>query len=881
MRKADFLIGPRSGDESLFQRPATMTITHATFPPRQMVLDGRDQRSKFLDKPFPNVINSANYPNLPVGITEAFFPIVFGIHSSVGYGGQGVFRCIHVDTVQHRYTAAFHYIQDATVYTKTPEETEFQITPHSYTLVNEPIVINGRNFQPTYIQFAGALPDGTEVRADIEGSNFRDAWGTLAPINFVSRNPVDHNIGIISYAKLLESPTPDFSDYDLASFAEVHTKVTGMHSDYAITEPLTPNESLTQLNAPFIIHLVPDNHDRMKLVKITDADFENAPELNDFDGMLLKSEIISLAAPTYNRYRYRYAPNHTDGSFGAEETFDNTSDQEVLGEIEELQVDFHSVRDADVAAQLIAERAGWEDQDAHRIRLQLDAPTNLINVDLLKPFRLTHYGGLADGGWVNEAFITYRWRLDLDLMIFEIDAIRRVVVANPQDQLQAIGNWTLNHRAGVEYLTTARRLYECFVDTRSSASERKMVVLGSDTVGLMGPIDDGTYPALTNIIRSSDTKWHGNKLHIVTQEENTGRVGYSRLNGSAGLYEILNQTVLASNSHGDIGVTITVQNPSGLPVIMFQGDREHRTAWLARPGDGPEGDYRRAYVTVRGEDGTWSAPQMMGNPLDAFANLWFPIWGDPNYNGTVHINTGRAEAGLDNRVHFVFGRKEPGDVANTSDFCIQTLRTDGSLSQTCEFEMTVALGYSSDFLGGDPCGIEDTNGQYWVVFPVGKILEPKLCIWKDKDNPTIPDRIILLSTHQVPPATFGTQYAPIGVRAHGGKLHVIHGLRGGSADWAAYKTISQPFETSEAVPAYTSGSSADQIGPVWPVNTYSHHNFDIKTLRDGKTYIFKVTSGNFGVPDTDALSIHEKIDIAEDIPAAPDYTIADFVAEHS
>lgn len=877
-RKQDILIGPVGGKESLFLKPARVSIQHVTFPPLAADIHGSDLRFKFLAKPLPNHIHSGNFPNLPVGVTEAFFKLVFGIVSSDGYGNQGALKCIHVDTALHRYDAAFHPIEDAIVYTKTPDEQQFQVTPYSYTLVNEEMIIDDLPYHPTYIQFASALPEGTEVRADIWGVNFRGDWGTLPTVIGPSRNLVDHTINILYYLKRLDEPVPDFSDYDVASFAEVREKVADIPSDYAIVGPLTGQEVITQLHAPAIVFMVPDNHDRIKLVKITDEDFENAPTIDDRTGTLLRTEVISLASPTYNRYLYRRARNYATDQWGAEEVYDNTADQEVLGEVEQLQVDFHSIRDEDAALIQIAERSGWEDQEAHRIRLQLDAKTHLTDIDLLKPFKWTHYGGLATGGWVDELFIPYRVKLVIDKpLIYDIDAIRRPIVVPPIPQIITIGAWTWNSRVGPEYLTTVRRAYLWFADDRFGL--KKLVVLGTNADGDFDPADDGVFPMLDNEIGSHDGIFVGTMLHLVTQEKVTGRAAYSRFNGANGQWEILNQTILASNSHGDYGITLDVQEPSGLVTVMLQGDREFSSGFLAFPASGPAGFYQRAYVTTRQSNGTWTTLEMMGDPADAEAQIWFPIWGDPNYNGAVDIHTGRAKAGLANRVHFVFSRVEPGDVASTPDFMVQTLRADGTLSDAYEWEMTVGLGgNSAPFLGGQPERFEDENGDMLIAFPIGKLTEPKLVLWQDVDNPTAPYRIIILSTVEVQPDTFGARWAPIGVKEFDGTLHILHGTRSGATEeWAAYKTLEAPFATAEVEPSY-SGSPRDIVaGAIFPNNGYARHGFDIKRLRDGHTYLFKVTSGNFGIQGTnDGKWIFEKIDL-DDLPTS--YTLAEFLAE--
>lgn len=887
-RKGDILVGPVGGKEHLFQKPAKYIVTEATFPPGRVRINGSDQRFKAFDKPLPGLINHVDFASqvaLPPGVTDAFAPIIYGNVSSVGHGDQGAIKAIHVDTVRHWYCVARHPVQSVVVYRKSAGEAVFTEIPGGWELIFFEFLIDERHHTFSFVQF-GSDQAGAEIRVDVAGLDVRGAWGMLPPIvtSNVSRNPVDHTINALFYARQkigvhIDFAETDFSEYNTASFSEVYQKCEdlGYLSDFAVTTPLTSQEVLTRLHSPFAIHLIPDNFDRLKLVLITDSDLENAPEIDDLNGILMRSEMISLASPTFNRYRYRSAFKPAEDQWGRESTFDNSADQEEMGEVQELQVDFYAVSDETVAANCIAERSRWESIAAQRMHFQLDLPSHLDKIELLKPIKVSHYGGLEDGGWIDQLFIPYRIAQDYQGMVIGVDCIRRPIITIPVPQLH-IGNWAWNHRGGPEYLTSRKRLYQVFRDNRSA--NNKMIVLGSNSAGEMIPVDDGIYPATANVIRSSDSVWYENKAHIITQEETTGRVAYTRFNGTSGVYEVLNQTILASNSDGDVGVTLDVQDPSGRVTAIFYGDREFSSGFAAFPAAGPAGDYRRAYMSVRQDNGTWAAPVMLGDPSAHSATLWFPIWGSAYYNGAVHVNIGRAIRGENNRVHHIFSISEPGDVANTPDFYIQTLRTDGTLSAAFEWQFTGGGGNSSVFLGGDPCSFEDGDGQFWLAMPIGELTQPKVMLWKDKDNPTVPDNTILLSTAETPPDTFGTRCVSIGVRYLEGQLHILHATRApATEEWAAYKTVSAPFSTAICDPSYTAGARDVQCGARWPATTYGGHGFDIKRLTDGNVYIFKATGGTAGVPGVDDVDhILERIAVT-DLPT--DYTLAEWVAENA
>jgi hypothetical protein len=880
-KRVDLLIGPVGGKESLFQIPAAGTIEHAIFPPGKMRLVILDDRYKWLQKPLPLLINKTNFPNLPVDTQEAFAPFVFGEVNSDDFGGQGAIALVHVDTVQHRYCAACHIVESVAVFRRASDEDEFTEVVSGWSLVYEDFEIGGLTYTFSFVEF-DVDQDGAEIRADVSGWPFGGGWGTVPPTIGVQSNVIEHAITFLYFVDALHKGftrphDQALSRFDLPSFATVRQQIEdlGYISGYVIAEQMTPEVVLTQLFSTFMIHWFPNRQDKTKVVKTPLDTPSDAPVFGDFHSILLKSEQAELAVDTRNRILYRYGRLYTGSEeWGGQGTHDNLPDQAALtdsdGEpiIEPESVDFHACRDAGTIAFLAAEWAAWRDQDAHRFRFQLHMPTKLTQVDLAKDFLVTHYGGLNAGGWNRERFFPFKVTDLYEPLRFEIEAIRLVSPTLPDNALQSIGDFQWNALVGPWYFAGTRTVYMGFSDNRVSG--RGLVILKPGDV----PADDGVFPLLANPIGSFQYVRDGNKIHVAAQEFISGRVSYSCFDMAADLWEVVNQTVLTSNSHGDAGVSICIRQPSGRPHIVYQGDRETTDGSLGQFG---AGTWKRMKCKTL-VDGVWSTEIDIRDTDSERAALWFAIYGDPLYYGSLHINVGRAIAEENNAVRYVFAREEPADVASTQDLQTQILTEDDALSECYEFKFTGGLGYTAQFAYGDPCTFE-YDGTFYTAVPVGLLFAQMLCIWESTTLAGPPTFTIPLSTAEIQPDTYGTKSPPMTVRWFNNKLYVVIGTRVTGGEWAALKTISPPFTTAE--PAYSGATARDeQVGPTWPNSEYSRHGCEFAKVR-GQDILFKVTAGTFGVPNTSGKHIFERINLTTDVPGDNGYTLAEWLTDNT
>jgi hypothetical protein len=884
-KRVDLKIGPLPGSEALYQTPASGIITHCTFPPGKMRLQVNDVRYLKLQKPIPGLVNSTNFPNLPPGVKDGFLQYVFGNVSSVGFGEQGAIKCFHLDTVNHRYALARHPIKDATIYKKAEGETEFTEVTSGYTLTGFPLTSGGKTYNISYVQFSEDQ-NNAEIRADVEGLNILDAWGLFPPRmdSEVLTNVIDFFIALYQ----LEFPEEPIEKFDIASFARVRQQFEDLYGDlggaaYAITESMTPEVAITQMFASFLIHWFPNRRDQTKVVMTTADVPEDASIIGDFHGMLRESELVELATDTRNRFNYKFGKLYSDGQWGAADIYNNEADQALITDIdgqpliEQEDVELWAVRDPDVADLVIREWSLWRDQDAHRIRFKVDLPKFLSKCDLAEDVLLTHYGGLAQGGWTRERFIPVKMRDDFDAMQIEIEAVRRPAQVLPPQQVLAVGQWRKNALTAFNYMTATKKLYHVMVDT---SNYRKLVAYVTNSQGEQEAVDTSAFPSQPTEIDSFKAIVADNKIHVWYQIRTSGRVGYSVFDQASETWETLDDEVLASNSNGDIGVDGCIRE-NGEPVAVFMGDREASTGCVigfgiyAGMSIASAGDYRRAYVS-RLVSGSWTSPVMVGSP-DTLVSTVFPYPGI-DYNGAVHINIGRAMAGLEDRVRFVYSVEEPADTASTNELYSQVLREDNTLTVAAKIQYTGGLGANPECAFGDPC-VFTHDGTTYMAVPVGLLFDPKLYIFEDNTTGAPLHTLSLIGSGietQPDSLAGGTLNPPMSVDWFLGKLHVVMGTRvGGGDDFATYKTIEPPFATVE--PDAT--SRADQVGPTWPGHTYARHSVCFGT-RNGRDYMFKLTSGSFGIPSTSYQSIFEQIDLATDVPGDNGYTLAEWIADN-
>lgn len=879
LRRMDFLIGPEGGKESMFHIPASGQIQMVSFPPGAMEVDLVDVRFRVLRTLIPGLGNTDNFPNLPDGVKDFFWPIIFGTLTSENKTNQGAIQIFCFDTTTFGYGVARHPITEVlNVWRKRPDETEFTIVPTTEWFINNSgLTFSGVDYEPTAVHF-NEDQGLAEIRVDVEGWNIRRAFGTLPETDIFVRNPVDCLVNLLRYQLLMEDTVLDF---DFQSFLDVREKceTLGLACDYAITSEITLETASTHILQAANIDWFPDQRNRVKLA-LTTIIPDDRPVFTDTLHLERESEIIHIASPTKNRYRYKFDFLPAEGKYMRESVYDNTADQEELGEVEEEVLEYPAISDPDVALAVVLERSAWMDQSSHRMQVRIGAPPVMHQVEIAEIVGITHYGGLADAGWVNEPFKIIGRRLNLDNLEYELTLIKRVQPPMPpESQVMTIGEWRSNSRVGPWYFPASKRVFAIFADDRYDF--KRLVTLGSPALGLgdFAPVDDDHFADLDNIIDSFDTRRghlspnvKAEIVRCITQERNTGRAAYHEWNLRTRLWTVLDEEIIASNSHGDCGCSIDVR-PDGEVIAYFQGDRETVGSTA----------YRRAVYSRRTAVGVWTSPVVTHDPTNAISQ--FPIAGIV-YNGAVHDRVARvvcdpspADTVGRDVVRFICGRTEPADIASTQDIETQLLLANNTLTANLEVITTTAQGFTPTHVCGDPEVFEDEDGQIWMAIPVGQIIRPDVWMWKSTATVGQPDKKVRIgsSSAQIAADSFTSHQPDIGVRYLNGLLRVVMGTASGASNpvWAAYKTI--PDLLGDIAPDLSGFPRADQVGPTWPAQSMARHGVDMAVI-GGREKIFKITAGP-GTLAEGLKSIYESIDIENDIPGDNAFTLDDFIAE--
>lgn len=256
--------GFEGGNESLFPISYVGELLSPTFPADRVILPFRDRWDRWLKMQIPGLGNRTNFPNMPMGLDEFFVPIVFGCVTSLESNPQGALRLQLCDTTTNDYAANQTLTNNICgVYRKLPGAQVFTLLAcEDFTKVTEPRTINGITYNLTYVRFPSAQPDGTEIRADIDGASFRGQFGSMPEVSGTLRNIVDHTINLLYYLFSLQGEQVEF---DTASFAVARQRYVdaGLVFDGAIDRPMSFGSALSLMMSSGNFWLIPDRFGRI------------------------------------------------------------------------------------------------------------------------------------------------------------------------------------------------------------------------------------------------------------------------------------------------------------------------------------------------------------------------------------------------------------------------------------------------------------------------------------------------------------------------------------------------------------------------------------------------------------------------------------------
>lgn len=441
-------------------------VVNTSFGPGYFDIDMRDITFSWIDELIPNVINRANYPFLAEGIDEAFFAIVNGACISPDDNPQGVINLPHIGysvSTGDRYAATFHELEDIAVYKREPGEGLFSpVNPADYN-----VTVEAQSFvewptlgaiNVTYVDFLAELPEGTEVRADIWGINFRGAWNGIptAATFEENRNPINFFINMIFIIMLKAGQSDTIWEVStieavLNKFETILPNPSGgsrFLCDGAITKAQTVREWLGTFLTNFEIDFYQQKNGKLAINYVEDTN----PYRHVFTAgrdVEMQTFFEDIAKPTVNQCRFHFQLNYASDEYASNEIFDNDADQYALGdgvfdpstgepvldasgvpvrvpklEVDDFYMDF--VRDIVTATFVVTRRMSFLALGSFRQMWNMDLPETIDYLELSGLIGLTHYDGLQAGGYVNKEVKVLGIVVDLDKLKLTVTSILRV-----------------------------------------------------------------------------------------------------------------------------------------------------------------------------------------------------------------------------------------------------------------------------------------------------------------------------------------------------------------------------------------------------------------------------------------------------------------------
>lgn len=435
-------------------------IMDAEFVPGAVEIALRDKTFAWIDEPIPAMITKQNFPYIADSAEGGFLPIIVGNMRSGYINPQGVIQLPHMGWLSDtgdRYALAAHPVWDVVaLYRKAIDSSGVPerwavIDPGEYNVVVEPTLIYGLTLHPTFIDFIVEQPQGTEIRADVDGYDFRGEFGSLptltgAMIGGPLRNPIDF---LISMAYFVLAKAGLETAWNLPALDALWHKfeALGIKCDGVITKTLTAREWLAQFLASFNLDLYINRHGLLT-PNFTDESDPDRPVFSEGRLILKQTFKEKLPQPAINQVQFRYQYNSALDNWGTWGLADNVDDQRILGKavldssgepetdstgeliretrVEKEVFDMFYVRDPATAEYIVSKRLAFLSLGSFRQEWQMPAPPVKDQVELAKLVSLTHGQGLELGGYVNREVKLIGLTLDLDKLVYTCRGILRV-----------------------------------------------------------------------------------------------------------------------------------------------------------------------------------------------------------------------------------------------------------------------------------------------------------------------------------------------------------------------------------------------------------------------------------------------------------------------
>lgn len=425
----------------------------------------RDRTSAWLDEEIPATVIRDLYSYVDRKDEGGVIPIIAGsmrteFQSPPGPLGQ--IPCPHMGIVgspfeADRFGVALHPVTSiVAVYRRellTVEDStagEWVLVPSAeYRITTETFTAFNIELNPTYIDFSEPQPDNTEIRADVDGINFRGPWGTLSDTNVEGapiplKNPIDFFINVTFFLLHKAGISEDVWDTtEICALRELFRVGYGSpptipECDGAIVQKCTGQEFLAWFLTSFNLDLLQKSNGKLTLRFIYQS---NPARYLITEGRLILKETFQEFSPdpTINQTIYLFEENPAEQTWQTWGVLENTTDQMTLGfdspltsppvrygRIEKEEVELKFVRDPVTAAEVINRRLQFLSLGSFRQEFQVPLPPVLSQIELGELVGITHSMGLAAGGYVNEEVKIVGINVDLDNLLCTLRTIRRV-----------------------------------------------------------------------------------------------------------------------------------------------------------------------------------------------------------------------------------------------------------------------------------------------------------------------------------------------------------------------------------------------------------------------------------------------------------------------
>lgn len=433
---------------------------------RSIEITCRDRTFAWLDEPIPAMITKDIYPGLLERYEGQFLPIVCGevrtVPQVVQPGGvpQNALGQIALprmgwdQEIGDRWGVAAHPCARIVVYRKMEiaidgEQTEEWelVSPGEYEEFIIPVTAFNIEMNHHIIGFFLEQPDGTELRADIDGIRYRGPWGGLAeegtplgsppqgtedPAVPALRSPIDFfanmTFFIMKKAGVEEDPSEAF-DVDDISLIRDKFDAQQIVCDGAITKPITCREWLGEFLPSFNLDMWQKRNGKISL-NYTDEENFGRIVYTETDLILKNTFSERMPEKPINQYQYRYLYNHAEDTWGTWGLL-NTAEQSVLAlglmpKVEKEVLDLHWVRHPVTAVAVTTHRAQFQSLGSYSQEWQLPLPEVPVSLEPSSLIGVTHRMGLETGGYVDREVKVLKLRHDLDKLVTTVTGILRV-----------------------------------------------------------------------------------------------------------------------------------------------------------------------------------------------------------------------------------------------------------------------------------------------------------------------------------------------------------------------------------------------------------------------------------------------------------------------